>query len=150
MRPSTARRIERLSSLVAEFAARDLGPAGVAALLKCSGSAARIYLIELIDSGVIGPSPNRQPNGGIKQMVYRLNADRRLVDEFLAALANPGNTRAAAVRREPGLGCSAGYPGTVPDGIDSACEVRAITAKRDPLVTALFGVPIREPNFAPR
>jgi hypothetical protein len=141
MRPSTLRRIERLSSLVAEFSVRDLGHAGVAALLQCSASSARNYVIELMDAGVIRLSPNGQPDGCIDRIVYRLNADQRLVDEFQAALAYPENTRAAAVRREPGLASSVHHFRIVPDGIGSALDAGVIAAARDPLVTALFGVP---------
>ncbi|WP_426193447.1 hypothetical protein [Massilia sp. DWR3-1-1] len=116
-RLSSARRIDKLGALVAAFAARDLGNAGVALLLECSLTAARNYLAELLDAGVIDAHPVRQAAGCLDRTLYRRSADPLAAGVFLAAL-----TRADCV-----AGCSPGA-GSAP-------------ARRDPLVAALFGAP---------
>lgn len=65
MRRSSYRRQANLRTLVAEFALRDIGSAGVALLLDCSISAARNYIIELVDAGVLVSHPVRQRAGGV-------------------------------------------------------------------------------------
>jgi hypothetical protein len=142
MRPSTLLRIERLGALVAAFSARDLGPAGIATLLRCSGSSARNYVAELLDAGVVKPMPGDRAEGSVDKNVYRLNPNRRLVDAFLASLAAHGPdplTRATQItgRNHRHRGASALDP-VAACGNRSAAEM---VARRDPLVTALFGAP---------
>jgi hypothetical protein len=143
MRPSTLLRIERLAALVAAFCVRDLGPAGTATLLRCSGSSARNYVAELLDADVIKPIPAGRGEGCVDKNVYRLNPNRRLVDAFLASLKGCGPgvlTRASQVRRDCHEAHCAGSSGDAlaPCGHWPAAN---LGAGRDPLVTALFGAP---------
>lgn len=136
MRPSTLLRIERLNTLVAALSVRDLGHAGVATLLRCSASSARNYVFELMDAGVIGLLRNGPVADGCSdKSVYRLNPNKRLVVAFQATLVAPeqrASTRANLVRRDHDgdFGCS-----------EAAVSVANMVARRDPLVTALFGAP---------
>jgi hypothetical protein len=116
-RPSSARRIDKLRALVAAFGARDIGNAGVALLLDCSLTAARNYLAELLDAGVIDAHPVRQAAGCLDRTLYRRSADPLAAGAFLATL----------VSADCVAGLSAGA-GSAP-------------ARRDPLVAALFGAP---------
>jgi hypothetical protein len=149
MRPSTLLRIERLNALLAAFAVRDLGHADVAALLECSGSSARNYVFELIDSGVIRSS--HESDGRYDKAVYRLSPNRLLVDAFRASLADAQKNHQK---------CDAPLARSVQDtgrdlreyraGSDPACEPGIFSARRDPLVAALFGAPRpRNPPHAP-
>jgi hypothetical protein len=117
MRPATLLRIERLNELLAALEAGDMGYQQAAQLLQCSLSAARKYLCELADAGVIVPAPRR----GAGSRSYRLRADPRGATAYINSLADP--QAAAGVGREMPrstypFGCAAG---------------------RDPLVAALFG-----------
>lgn len=113
LRPSTARRLEKLSELVAELSVRDMGLAAIAAFLGCSPSSARNYVFELQDAGVVESPASRAPPGCVERTVYRLHAD------------TPG------VRRDAGR--------LRADPLAGLCE-RA--PRRDPLVAALFGAPL--------
>jgi hypothetical protein len=142
MRPSTLLRIERLGALVAAFSARDLGPAGIATLLRCSGSCARNYVTELVDAGVVKPMPGDRSEACVDKNVYRLNPNRRLVDAFLASLEAyrpDALTRATHIAGHHDRHCGASAPDPL-----AACGNRSaakMVARRDPLVTALFGAP---------
>jgi hypothetical protein len=145
MRPSTLLRIARLDALVAAFSARDLGPAGIATLLRCSGSCARNYVTELVDAGMIKPMPAGLADRGVDKNVYRLTSNRRLVDAFLASLEA---CRAAAPACAPQVAdqvdghYGANTPGRFADRANRAGA--NMVARRDPLVAALFGAPGRD------
>jgi hypothetical protein len=131
-RPSSARRLANLHTLVAEFAHRDIGRNGVAELLGCSPSASRNYIAELLDARVVFLSPARPRIEWKDRTQYRLTDDPIAVQEFLAGLADPlgatlpsGSVADAAQRmgRNTNFGLAAGIE----------------PARRDPLVAALFG-----------
>lgn len=122
MRRSSYRRQANLRTLVAGFALRDIGSAGVALFLDCSISAARSYIAELVDAGVLASHPVRQRAGCVDRTLYCRTADPLVVQAFLAALASPPE---AAEHRWAASHGSSG--------------VEDIPARRDPLVAALFG-----------
>lgn len=64
-------RTEKLGELAVAFAQRDMGQLEAAALLECSASAARSYLFELLDAGVIRQKPQAERG----KPVYRLSYD---------------------------------------------------------------------------
>jgi hypothetical protein len=111
-RPSSARRLGNLRALVDEFDGRDIGCAGVAVFLGCSLSAARNYISELLDAGILNVHPAKQGPGCADRIVYRLAADPAAVQRFRATLGDP-------------------------DGAAVQCQRPC----RDPLVAALFGAP---------
>lgn len=121
MRRSSYRRHANFRKLVAELALRDIGCAGVTLLLDCSISAARNYIAELVDAGVLASHPVRQQAGCIDRTLYCRTADPLVVRAFLAALASPQD----AGHRWP--------VAHVSPGADD------LPARRDPLVAALFG-----------
>jgi hypothetical protein len=137
LRPSTARRILNLYLLVGEFEGRNLGCCGASLFLGCSVSAARNYIYELLDAGVIVSHPLRAPAGDIDRTQYHLAADRRVVREFLAALTQWHKDGAGKHRVLPLGECD---HGGLHDVADSLNPVTAQTT-RDPLVSALFGAP---------
>lgn len=141
LRPSSARRLGNLRALVAEFAGRDIGYAGVAVFLGCSLTAARNYVGELLDAGVIASLPVRQAAGCVDRTLYRGSADPLVVHAFLAALAR-SHTAAMPAWRDT---AEAEAP---PDAerihrtwlaADFSFGAGRSPARRDPLVAALFG-----------
>jgi hypothetical protein len=137
LRPSSARRLGHLRGLVAEFADRDIGQKGVALVLGCSQTAARNYLAELVDAGVVAAHPVRQAAGCMDRRLYRITADPLAVHRYLAALAR--SHRRSAERDD------AAVSAPVPDGARiyrswlAADFSPGRPARRDPLVAALFG-----------
>ena len=142
LRPSSARRLRNLRALVAEFSGRDIGNSGVALFLGCSLSAARNYVSELLDAGVVASHPVRQKAGCVDRTLYRLTADPLAVHQFLAALVishgiegTPARRGAAGRERAPDfervhcLWREAGF----------SFGANHTPARRDPLVAALFG-----------
>jgi hypothetical protein len=138
LRPSSARRLDNMRALVAEFAARDIGYAGVALLLACSLTTARKYIAELLDAGLVFPlsASQRRPGAGIDRTLYRRTADPLAVHRFLATLAGPSAPADIAA------------PRTRPDAArihrtwlaaDVSLRAGHAPARRDPLVAALFG-----------
>jgi hypothetical protein len=141
MRPSSARRLSIMRALVAEFSGRDIGHTGVALFLDCSLSAARNYVSELVDAGVVASHPVRQAAGCMDRRLYRLTVDPLAVHKYLAALA-----------RSHGAGGMAGWgEETVDEPVADVARVHhnwsvagfslGAPARRDPLVAALFGAP---------
>lgn len=132
IRPSSAKRLANLHTLVAEFAQRDIGRTGVAELLGCSPSASRNYIAELLDARVVFSSSARPRIEWKDRTLYRLTHDPIAVQEFLAGLAEPsgahltGGSVAELVR---GMGRNTNF------GLAANIE----PARRDPLVAALFG-----------
>jgi hypothetical protein len=144
LRPASARRIGNLRALVAEFAERDIGGAGAALFLGCSLTAARNYISELLDAGVVAARPVREAAGCVDRTLYHRTTDPLVVHRFLAALAKPrGGNGMPAPRGARGVEAR-------PDGShvhrvwhDAALPLAMSNApaRRDPLVTALFGAP---------
>lgn len=122
--PSSVRRLANFRVLVAEFAVRQMGCAAVAEVLHCSSSAARNYLHELLDGGIVTRHP-------IDRTVYCQNSDPLVAHEFLAALARLGQGKRTALptRRVHSLWNDAIV----------CCSSADQPARRDPLVAALFG-----------
>jgi hypothetical protein len=133
LRPSSARRLANLHALVAEFGERDLGRSGVAALLGCSMSASRNYLAALSNARVVFLQPGVPASGYGDRMLYRLTADALAVHDFLAGLAGPFGTSEANLASPPGQ-----VRRIWRDSESFVCD-RAVPARRDPLVAALFG-----------
>ena len=142
LRPSSARRLTNLRALVAEFAERDIGCAGVALFLDCSLSAARNYIAELLDAGVVASRPDRQAAGCVDRTLYRQAVDPLAVHQFLAGLARSHGANGMAT---PG---GVPEPETPPDperirrvwrDADYSFGAGSSRARRDPLVAALFG-----------
>lgn len=141
LRPSSARRLRNLRGLVAEFAERDIGHTGVALLLGCSLSAARNYVAELLDAGVVASHPVRQAAGRMDRRLYRLTVDPLAVHSYLAALARSHGDGEVAEWGD------AAVNETIPEAVRihrawSAADFSpGAPARRDPLVAALFGAP---------
>lgn len=90
IRPSSAQREQRLRTLVAEFAARDMGYTGVAAFLNCSPSAARNYVHALVDERLIVAAPDARAASMEERTMFRLNL-----------LAAPTQASRTPARRDP-------------------------------------------------
>jgi hypothetical protein len=133
LRPSSARRRDNLRSLVVEFAVRDIGRAGAAALLKCSLSASHNYLTELVNAGVVLLHPVKQNSGCVDRTLYRLNADPLTVRDFLAGLAEPDGTA------RPNLAAPPEHVRQMWRDADFFHRAGRAPVRRDPLVAALFG-----------
>jgi hypothetical protein len=104
--------------LVAAFSRRHLGNPDVEALLACSASSARNYLIALLDAGIIEQVPRCA--GHFVKPVYRLAANTRI-----------DHAGGHVSRQLPGMG----------EFVNYSSDAGAIGVRRDPLVAALFGVP---------
>jgi hypothetical protein len=132
VRPSSAKRLANLHTLVAEFAHRDMGRTAVAELLGCSSSASHNYIAELLDARVVFLTSASRRIEWKDRTLYRLTDDPIAVQEFLAGLAEPpsanlvGGSVAELVR---GMGRNTNF------GLAASIE----PARRDPLVAALFG-----------
>ena len=144
LRPSTARRTEKLRALLAELSVRDMGYVAVAVHLKCSASSARNYVRELLDLRVIVPSPIKQPAGAVDRAVFRLNVDTVCPCGFNWT----DNTKRGSGNIAPGSGMSELDADRIhrlfrpsPPNSTSTPRRATGTAWRDPLVTALFGSP---------
>lgn len=130
LRASSAQRLANLRNLVAELSRSDLSRVGVAALLGCSLSASRNYLIELMDAGVVSLHPFRQHR---ERPLYQLNPDSLVVQDFLAGLAE-------AHRGAAHLPVADQFPARqVWRSADFLLRPGKPPARRDPLVAALFG-----------
>lgn len=92
IRPSSAQREQRLRTLVAEFAARDMGYAGVAVFLNCSPSAARNYVHALVDERLIEETSGGGASLLEERTVFRLNSNPPAV---------PAQAISARARRDP-------------------------------------------------
>ena len=141
LRPSSARRLGNLRALVAEFAGRDVGHAGVAMLLGCSLTAARNYVAELVDAGVIASLPVRQAAGCVDRTLYRGSADPLVVHAFLAALARSHAAGIPAWRGTAVLEAPPDFERIHRTWLaaDFSFGAGHSPARRDPLVAALFG-----------
>lgn len=142
LRATRKRRIARLQAIVAELKVRDLGCAGTAALVDCSQSAARLYLAELRDAGVICSRTIRQATENVDKFAHRLSSDDQLIERFLAMLGD-------SMRSDPDCACVG-----LPD-VSATALVRRVHLIRDddktphrasnslplpdPLISALFG-----------
>lgn len=89
VRQSSARRMAKLHALIAELKVRNTGYGAVALFLPCSSSAARNYMHELRDAGVVGSALIRQGAGCIDKMAYHLNPDPALAQNFWPRSMHP-------------------------------------------------------------
>lgn len=89
-----------MNQLMSAFAVREMGHADAAVLLECSPSSARSYMFELIDAGVILPT---QAAFGrrIAKPGYRLNPDKRAVDQYKAVLVDEDKHADVERERDP-------------------------------------------------
>lgn len=142
-RASSARRIERLHRLAAELAVREIGYIGITKLLNCSQSAARGYVQEFRDAGLITSRPNRQLPRCVDKITYRLLCDSQLACAVLAKLTDfqrctkPSETQGREVEQSS-TACRIHIMG---GDAKIALRSRNGPAQRDPLVAALFGPP---------
>lgn len=130
LRRQSAQRLTNMRTLVAEFSVRDLGYGGVALLLDCSSSAARNYICELLDAGLIASHPIRLAAGCADRTRFCLTDDPGLVRHFLAGLGKSQGGDGNSQRVHRALEHS-----------NSSADMDHTQARRDPLVTALFGSP---------
>jgi hypothetical protein len=145
LRPSSARRIGNLRALVAEFAERDIGGAGAALFLGCSLTAARNYISELLDAGVVAARPVKQAAGAIDRTLYELTADPLVVHRFLATLVRTqGAVGISARRGAEGMEAKPDASHVHRVWLDTGLSLSMsnVPARRDPLVAALFGAPV--------
>lgn len=146
MRPSTLLRIERLDKLIAAFAACDMGYLDAAKLLRCSASAARNYLAELVDAGVIQQCRGNHDRSGGKSL-YRLSADQATVCTYMTALGQACDRVNANLVSATSEGqCSRALPRPVV--VVNCAALPVGTTRRDPLVAALFGAHMPTPSAA--
>jgi hypothetical protein len=129
LRASSTQRMANLRKLVDELSRQDLSRVGAAALLGCSISASRNYLIELMDAGVVSMHPLRHRECPL----YQLNPDPFAVQDFLAGLAEAQQPAAPHPDAD-------GHPARqVWRTADFLLRPGMPPARRDPLVAALFG-----------
>lgn len=142
LRAARKRRIARLQAIIAELKVRDLGCAGTAALVDCSQSAARLYLAELREAGVICARTIRQAAGNADKFAHRLHSDQQLIEHFLAKLAD-------AMHGDTGCACASVYDVStgaqvrhfylIRDDDKTSHKVSNSIPQPDPLISALFG-----------
>jgi hypothetical protein len=127
------RRIEKLQVLVAALGQRDLGHLCAAALVQCSLSSARQYLLQLRDAGIVAYRPGRSPNG-VDTGSYCLNTDTAVAQEILESMAHLRHSARVDLR-----GASPACFLHTADGDTLAPGTNTMRVRRDPLVVALFG-----------
>lgn len=142
VRQSSARRMANLHALIAELKVRNMGYGAVALFLACSSSAARNYMHELRDAGVIASALIRQSAGCIDKMAFYLNPDPALAQNYLATLdASKRGNKIVTKGGEHQVDARANvrHFHIVRDDARIALAVGSTSAQRDPLVAALFG-----------
>lgn len=139
LRPSSARRLSNLRELVAEFAGRDIGHTGVALFLGCSLSAARNYVAELLDAGVVASHPVRQAAGCMDRRLYRLTVDPLAVHRYLAALARSHRDGEVPEWEDGAANDPMPNVERIHRNWSAADFSLGAPVRRDPLVAALFG-----------
>jgi DNA-binding transcriptional ArsR family regulator len=143
--PSTARRLANMRLLLAELALREMQVDEIAKLLSASSSAARNYVYELRDAGVVDAVHDRDGRFRACKPSYRLSSNPAKSRDFIEAMVN--SERDARVLVRPG---TAGKRGQVivgiarrvhimGDDVHYSIRVDREPVRRDPLVTALFG-----------
>ena len=141
-RPSTGRRLDKLQALLAELSRRDLDVAAAASFLRCSHSTARSCLYELRAADVACQLPPPQAEQH-DCLCFRATSDPTQIGYFLEQLeaARQGDT--VTVRKAPTRALRSGGSSFHILGDDAKFALRLSRAKarRDPLVTALFGAP---------
>lgn len=134
--------MEKLHALVAELAVRNMGYGAAALFLACSSSAARNYMHELRDAGVIAAALIRQSAGCIDKMAFHLNPDPSLAQNFLATLdasrrVNKISTRGGG--HQVDACANVRHFHIMRDDVEMSLKVSSTPVQRDPLVAALFG-----------
>lgn len=140
LRPSTSRRLANLRALVYEFSVRDMSFATAALFLKCSPSSARNYVFELLDAEVVISPQTKPPHGRIDRLEYRLNSNLQHVQEFLAKHTEAQNSKNSSARRGEVAMSNDWDIQVMRNSFRIPSSVITEPARRDPLVTALFGV----------
>jgi hypothetical protein len=142
LRATRKRRIARLQAIVAELKVRDLGCAGTAALVECSQSAARLYLAELREAGVICARTIRQGAGNADKFAHRLSSDEQLIERFLAMLGDSmrsdSDCACVGLRDVPATALVRRFH-LIRDDDKTPHRVSNSLPVPDPLISALFG-----------
>jgi nucleotidyltransferase/DNA polymerase involved in DNA repair len=142
LRATSKRRIARLQTIIAELKVRDLGCAGTAALVDCSQSAARLYLAELREAGVICSRTIRQAAGNEDKFAHRLHSDQQLIERFLAKLGDSMQSDAVSVCvscRHVSASAQVRHFHIIRDDDKTSHKVSNSLPQPDPLICALFG-----------
>jgi hypothetical protein len=129
------RKISRIRQLVSALEAGAMGPSAAAALLDISYSAARNYLEALVEAGAASNHPDRRTH-------VRLDPDRAVVESFLDSLAAEGEEQRITLRRSSSRHCvnpGKSYLHVLADDVRFPLVLAQTSARRDPLVAALFG-----------
>lgn len=135
MKPASLRKIENMHRLVAAFDQRDMGPNAVMDLLKISYSAARNYLSELEQAGMLSPDP-------VQRSLLRISPDPSVRLRYFAALTEKTERAQVSLRRSATRHCtnSTGrFLHVLADDTAFSLVLHRVPAQRDPLVAALFG-----------
>lgn len=137
-RATTLRRRVTIRALIAELALRDMNHWAVADFLNCSCSTARTYMKELLEAGVV-----KLPQRGAGKFIldrapYSLSGAAEAIEQFLDSL-----TDAESVSTDYSKGFNGLLNGQrvhIPSGDPGfPTRLERPRARRDPLVTALFG-----------
>lgn len=85
----------QLNKLRAMLAVRELPQVAIADMLACSQSAARNYVAELLEAGIVESVPHGRVNGRTYKSLYRLRGEGRcarpaLRDPLVSALFGIG------------------------------------------------------------
>jgi hypothetical protein len=134
------RKISKLRQLVSALAAGAMGPAAAAALLDISYSAARNYMEALVEAGAASHHPDRGSH-------VRLHPDRAVVERFLDSLVEEGGEQRVTLRRSASRHCvdpGKSYLHVLADDVRFPLVLAQPSARRDPLVAALFGACSRQ------
>jgi hypothetical protein len=129
------RKVAKIRQLVSALAAGAMGPAAAAELLDISYSAARNYMETLVEAGAASHHPDRRSH-------VRLHPDRLVVERFLDALVEEGGEQRVTLRRSPSRHCvnpGKSYLHVLADDVRFPLVLAQPSARRDPLVAALFG-----------
>lgn len=135
VKSASLRKIENMHRLVAALDQRDMGPNAVMELLKISYSAARNYLSELEQAGIVSPDP-------VRRSLLRISSDPSARLRYFAALTERAEGAQVSLRRSATRHCtnSTGrFLHVLADDVGFSLVLHRVPVQRDPLVAALFG-----------
>lgn len=143
MRPSSMRKLDRMRTLVGQMSMRDMDSMDIAELLRCSHTAARNYLSELLQAGVVISNRGRALGGGAIRLGFRLTGDTNMVERYLAALhaSTSAEFLSRRVSQAPDEIKAKRHFHVMGDDRFLTVRVTLQPVRRDPLVAALFGAP---------
>lgn len=135
---STLRRQVTMKALIAELTLREMNHWAVADFLQCSCSAARNYMKELLEAGVVKLPPRGREKYVIDRAPYSISADAGAIERFLVSQA--GREKASGTCGQGFNGLLNGQRVHIASG-DMSFPMRFDSPRvhRDPLVSALFG-----------